>query len=151
MKIINPSTLRSQKKSTLRVNTERSRSIKKEYHIWVPQSEVWNALVNPETIQKWGEGKANMSEKVGVKFSLWDGQIHGTNLEVIPQKKLVQEWYSSDDPDHVTKVTFTLTHKDGCTALYLKHEGVREKNYDSIDKGWDDYYLGEIKKLLEKK
>ena len=125
--------------------------IKKEYHIWVPQERVWDALTDPKIIEKWGAGKAKMSDKKGEKFSLWDGEIHGTNLQVVPQKKLVQEWYSSDDPDTATKVTFTLTHKDGCTALYLKHEGVHEKNYNSIAKGWDEYYLGEIKKLLEKK
>ena len=148
--------------------------INKEYHIWAPQKAVWDALVNPKMIEKWsqldsssniqqdpvrysegiispgGAGKTHMSDKEGFKFSLWGGDIHGTNLTIIPRKKLVQEWYSSDDPGHATKVTFTLTHKDGCTTLYLKHEGVREKNYDSIDKGWDDYYLGEIKKLLEK-
>ena len=123
--------------------------IKKEYHIWAPLERVWDALVNPKTIEKWGAGKAEMSDKEEKKFSLWDGEIHGTNLKVDPQKRLVQEWYSSDDPKHATKATFTLTHKDDCTALFLKHEGVREKNYDSIDKGWDEYYLGPIKKLLE--
>mgnify|MGYP001608439210 CR=1 FL=1 len=125
--------------------------ISKEYHIWAPLESVWDALTNPKTIEKWGAGKAKMSDKNGDKFSLWDGEIHGTNLEVDTQKKLVQEWFSSDDPNQATKVTFTLTHGDGCTTLYLKHEGVSSKNYDSIDKGWDLYYLGEIKKLLDRK
>ena len=114
-----------------------------------PQESVWDALVNPKTIERWGAGKAKMSEKNGEKFSLWNGQVHGTNLEVILMKKLMQEWYSSDDPKRSTKVIFTLSHKDGCTTLYLKHENVGPKNFESINKGWDEYYLGEIKKLLE--
>ena len=125
--------------------------IKKEYHIWAPQEGVWDALVNAKTIEKWGAGKAKMSDKQEEEFTLWDGEVHGKNLEVVPQKKLVQEWYSSDDPTRTTKVTFTLTHKDGCTTLYLKHEKVGPKNFKSIDSGWDEYYLGEIKKLVEKK
>ena len=149
MKAISSSTLELKKKNTLRVNTERNRSIKKEYHIWAPLEKVWNALVNSKTIEKWGAGPAKMSANVKSKFSLWDGSIHGTNQEVVPQKKLVQEWYSEDDPKTATKVTFSLTHKGGCTTLKLKHVGVSSKSYDSIDKGWDKYYLGEIKKLLE--
>ena len=125
------------------------RIINKEYHIYAPKEKVWDALINPNIIEKWGAGKAKMSGTVGSKFSLWDGEIHGTNLEVIPQKKLVQEWYSSDDPNQETKVTFTLTHKDACTTLYLKHENVSAVNFDSIDSGWDNYYLGEIKRLLD--
>jgi uncharacterized protein YndB with AHSA1/START domain len=124
--------------------------IEKEYHIMASQEAVWDALTNSETIEKWGAGPAIMSGREKDKFSLWGNDIKGVNLKVVPQKKLVQEWYSSDDPGHTTKATFTLTHKDGCTTLFLKHEGVGEKNFESIDKGWDDYYLGEIKKLLEK-
>ncbi len=124
------------------------KTIKKECHIMAPLNAVWDALVNPKTIDKWGGGPVKMSERKE-KFSLWDGEIHGTNLEVIPHKKLAQEWYSSDDPNHATQVTFTLTHKGNCTTLYLKHEKVSDKNYDSINEGWELYYLGEIKKLLE--
>lgn len=123
--------------------------IKKEYHIWATQDKVWDALCNSETIEKWGAGRAKMSAKEGSNFSLWDGSIHGTNLKVIPQKQLVQEWFSDDDPETATKATFTLTHKNGCTTLKLTHAGVSSRNYDSVDKGWDEFYLGEIKKLLE--
>lgn len=124
--------------------------IRKVYQINAPQEKVWDALVNPKTIEKWGGGPAKMGDKKGEKFSLWGGDIHGTNLQVLPHKKLVQEWYSSDDPNNATKATFTLTHKNGVTTLILKHEGVSDKNHDSIDEGWDLYYLGEIKKLLER-
>lgn len=124
--------------------------IKKEYHIFAPQTKVWDTLTNPKTIEAWGAGPAKMTDKKDFKFSLWGGSIHGTNLEVVPNKKLIQEWYSDDDPETATKVTFTLTHKEGCTTLKLTHSGVSPRNYESIDKGWDDYYLGEIKKLLEK-
>lgn len=123
--------------------------IKKQYQILAPREAVWDALVNPRTIEKWGGGPAKMSDKRGEKFSLWGGDIHGTNIEIVPQKKLVQEWYSSDDPDKATKVTFSLTDKGGLTVLNLIHEGVSDKVFDSIDEGWDTYYLGEIKKLLE--
>jgi Uncharacterized conserved protein len=124
-------------------------TIHKEYHIYSTKDKVWDALVNPETIEKWGGGKAMMNVKPGSKFSLWNGDIHGSNIEVVPNKKLVQVWYSNDDPNIATKATFTLTHKDDCVILKLVHEGVGPDNFNSIDSGWDEYYLGEIKKFLE--
>ena len=148
--------------------------IKKEYHIWAPLSKVWDALVNPKTIDKWsqldsssehptgsrevlqkeatslgGAGFSIMSDKVGSKFSLWGGDIWGKNVKVSPKKELVQEWYGGDW--HKPSIAiFKLIYKDGCTTLFLTHEGVPEKEVDSFDKGWDDSYLAPIKELLEK-
>ncbi len=52
--------------------------------------EVFEALVNPDIIQIWSADEAKMGATVGAKFSLWGGQMFGTNLEVIKNKKLVQ-------------------------------------------------------------
>lgn len=114
-----------------------------------PQDAVWDSLVNPKTIQKWGAGPAKMDVKEGGSFSIWGGDIWGKNINVTPKKELIQEWFTGNWPKP-SIVTFRLTHKNGCTTLFLTHKGVPEKEFDSIDEGWDDYYLGEIQKLLEK-
>lgn len=113
-----------------------------------PKEKVWEALVDPKIISKWGAGPAKMSEKEGFEFSLWGGDIHGKNIEVKKGEKLVQEWYGGDWPKP-SIATFRLTHKAGCTTLYFDQTGVPDNENEEIDKGWDDYYLGEIKKLLE--
>jgi len=113
------------------------------------QGTVWNALTNSKTIDKWGGGPSKMSSKQGVKFSLWGGDIWGKNIKVSPKKELVQEWYGGNW-EKPSIASFKLTHKDDCTTLYLTHSEVPEKEFDSIDKGWDDYYLAPIKELLEK-
>lgn len=51
-----------------------------------PLEKVWQALVDPKVIDMWGAGKAKMSDKESDTFTLWDGEVHGKNLEVIPQK-----------------------------------------------------------------
>lgn len=89
-----------------------------------------------------------MSEEEGEEFRLWNGDIHGKNTKVVPVKKLVQDWYSGDWPKP-SKATFTLIPSGSSTTLKLEHTGVPEKEHDSIDQGWDDYYLGSIKRLLE--
>jgi activator of HSP90 ATPase len=62
------------------------KSIYKKYTIAAPVSEVWRALVDPEYIDDWGAGKAHMDDTNGYEFSLWNGDIYGTNIEVIQEK-----------------------------------------------------------------
>lgn len=124
--------------------------IKQVYKIKATPSEVWDALTNPKTIKAWGAGEAKMEPKKGFKFSLWNGSIYGENLEVIQEKQLMQKWFSSDDPSNPTKVTFTILNRGDETIINLLHENVSQGVYKDIEQGWKDYYLGEIKKLLEK-
>ena len=124
------------------------KTIKQEYHIMAPLEKVWDALVNPKTIDKWGAGPAEMNDKVGTEFRLWGGDLYGKNLKVIKEKKLVQDW-TEGDWEKPSKVTFTLTHKDGCTTVYLLQKDVPDKDASDIEDGWNRYYLGQIKKLLE--
>ena len=125
-------------------------SIKQTYEINAKPSEVFEALVNPEIIQHWSGDEAKMCADVGAKFSLWGGQMFGTNLEVIPNKKLVQEW-CYDQWDRPSKVTFTLKSKGKITIVTLFHEDVPEKSVASISEGWESYYLGAIREMFEKK
>lgn len=124
------------------------KEILKEYHIKSPVKDVWDALINPETIEKWGGGPVEMDEKVGTKFKLWGGDIFGTNTEVIHEKKLVQDWYGGDWPEPSKLVFELISEKDG-TLLKLTQKGVPEDEEEDIDSGWDDYYLGAIKEYLE--
>lgn len=122
--------------------------IKQTYEINASPEEVFDALVNPEIIQIWSRDEAKMSAETGGTFMLWSGQMFGTNLEVIKNKKLVQEW-CYDQWDEPSKVTFTLKAKGKKTIIDLLHEDVPEKSLKSIEEGWNDYYLGAIKEMFE--
>ncbi len=124
-------------------------TIKQTYEMNAKAEEVFDALVNPEIIQDWSGDEAKMSADVGAKFSLWGGQMFGTNLEVVKNKKLVQEW-CYDQWDKPSKVTFTLKAKGKQTFVELLHEDVPEKSLTSITEGWDIYYLGAIREMFEK-
>lgn len=123
--------------------------IQKTYVIKASIGKVWKALVDPEYIEKWGGGPSKMDDKLGTKFELWGGDIHGINKEVIEGKRLVQDWYGGDWPQ-ASHLTFTLTEVDDkTTKLELLHENVPNAEVEEIDKGWDDDYLGAIKEFLE--
>ncbi|MCL5435124.1 MAG: SRPBCC domain-containing protein [Patescibacteria group bacterium] len=126
------------------------KTIIQDYRINASIEKVWEALVNPRNINNWGGGPAKMDDKEGTKFSLWGGDIHGTNIEVERFKKLVQEWYGGkwEEP---SIVTFKLQKLGNSTKLSLLHENVPDNEYDDIDKGWKEYYLGPLKEYAEGK
>jgi uncharacterized protein YndB with AHSA1/START domain len=60
----------------------------------------------------------------------------------------VQEWYGGDWPQP-SVVTFTLTPEGGSTLLELLHRRVPDEEAEAFDDGWDEHYLGAIRKFLE--
>lgn len=123
--------------------------IKKHYEYNASVGEVWKALVDPKVIEQWGGGPAVMDAQAGTEFSLWGGDVYGKNVEVIPEKRLVQDWYGGDW-DKPSKATFELAEIDGKTILDFSQTDVPEDEVDDIDAGWDDYYFGPMQDLLEK-
>lgn len=124
------------------------KTIKQSYIIKAPLEKVWQALIDPKIIDDWGGGPAVMEDKEGFEFSIWGGDISGKNLEVITNKKLVQEW-KEDDWDNFSKVSFTLSKEGDKTKLDLLHEDIPDSEAKDIEDGWKTYYLGPLKELLE--
>ena len=62
-------------------------TIKQKFEMNATPDEVFDALVNPDTIQIWSGDEAKMTAGVGGVFMLWGGQMFGKNLEVIKNKK----------------------------------------------------------------
>ena len=124
--------------------------IKQTYHVHSSLEEVWKALTDPEYINAWGAGPSKMDEKVGAKFKFWGGDIFGKNIEVVPKKKLKQEWFGGKW-DKPSIVTFTLTREKDAIKINLLHTDVPDNETQDIDQGWKEYYLGPLKEYLEKK
>jgi uncharacterized protein YndB with AHSA1/START domain len=124
-------------------------TIKQTYLIDASPRQVWHALTDPRLIEKWSGASATFEPEVGTDYSLWDGSIVGGILDVVPNEILVQTWKPSDWTIDNSVVTFTLTKVGNKTQVDLLHENVEEFDYEGTTKGWDIYYLGAIKKMLE--
>jgi activator of HSP90 ATPase len=127
---------------------ESMKTINQTYHIEAPVEKVWQCLVVPKEIDAWGGGPAKMNDEEGTKFTFWGGDIYGTNKEVHKEKKLVQEWYGGKW-DKPSIATFTLVKEDEGTKVEFHQTDVPDEEAKSIKSGWEDYYLGAIKKYLE--
>jgi uncharacterized protein YndB with AHSA1/START domain len=84
-----------------------------------------------------------MSTEPGSEFSLWGGSIEGKNLEFVPNRKIVQQWYFGDQPEPST-VTIKLHPDKGGTSLELRHTNIPDNDYADIIDGWDINYMGSL-------
>ena len=113
--------------------------------------EVYEALMDSKKHSEFTGSRAVISRKVEGKFTAFDGYSEGVNLELVPDKKIVQTWRAADwQNGHYSQVTFSLKEVNGVTKLSFTQTGVPEEHYDEISQGWRDFYWTPMKKMLNK-
>jgi len=117
-------------------------------YIEAEPEEIFLALTNPFTIELWSDMPAKMDANEGTEFELWDGDICGKNLEIVPNQKLVQEWYFDDLQEPSIATVKLHPHKTG-TNVEVKHTNIPDEAFENINEGWREYYMGAIKRFFE--
>ncbi len=113
--------------------------------------EVYEVLMDSRKHAGFTGERAEISREVGGRVSAYGGYINGTNVELLPDAKIVQRWRSSEWPDgHYSTVTFELKRTTGGTRLSFTQSGVPEEDYEAKKEGWEEHYWEKMKKFLEK-
>lgn len=115
-----------------------------------PAKDIYDAWLNGrEHAAMNGGGPATGSAKVGGKFTAWDGYISGRNLALVPGKRIVQAWrtteFAKDDPDSQIELTFKKSARG--TRVTLTHSNVPD-GHDSYRTGWKSHYFAPMKKYF---
>ncbi len=112
--------------------------------------EVYEALMDSQKHAEFSGGKASISREVGGEYSAYDGYITGRNVELVPDRKIVQSWRAVDWPEgHLSTVTFLLLPIPEGTRLNFTHVDVPEGTEAEFGQGWIDNYWEPMKKMLE--
>lgn len=125
------------------------KELRKYYRIKGSPEEIYAALVNPFSITLWTGADAEMKEEAGTRFSLFDGDIEGINLEFEPNKKITQEWFFGDQEEK-SIVSIMLRPDRHYTKIELHHTNIPDEAYEEMTFGWDAYYFGGLKDFFEK-
>ena len=109
-------------------------------------NDVYKAWLDSETHSKMTGGVAEVSEKSGETFQAWDGYITGTNLELEPDKRILQRWRTSEfegpDPDSLLEIL--LEPENGQTRITIRHSNLPDHGMQ-YKQGWIDSYLNPMK------
>ncbi len=128
-----------------------TKSIKQSITFKATPHEVYEALMDSDKHSQFTGGEAKISREVGGTFTVFDNYAEGTNLELIPDKKIVQTWRASDWPEgHYSRVTCSQKEVDGGTRLTFTQTGVPAEQHEDISQGWRDYYWTPMQEMLEK-
>jgi activator of HSP90 ATPase len=128
-----------------------SKTIRQKVTFKASPHDIYESLMDEKKHAQITGAEVKLSRKVGGKFNIWDGSITGENLELVPDKKIVQSWRYSDWPEgEYSTATFSLEEVDGGTKLTLNQSGVPDEAYEDIKQGWKDYYWTPLKKYLGK-
>ncbi len=123
--------------------------IEQTYTIKASPERVWAALTDPTLQAKWSGDLSEYDARVGGKYKLFGDYVTGEIVECEPPKKLAQTWKPADWTIEDSVVSFTLKKTRGGTQLDLVHENVQPEDYDGTTQGWNEFYIGVIKSMLE--
>ena len=113
---------------------------------------VYEMLMDSAKHTQFTGAEAIISREVGGAFTAYGGALTGTNVELVPDTKIVQSWQAGSDHwprDHYSTATFLLEEAEGGTRLTFTQTDVPEQSYDDISQGWRDYYWSKIESILE--
>ena len=117
----------------------------------VPPHEVYEALMDSKKHAAFSGGKASISRAVGGKFSAYDNYIAGKKIELVPDKKIVQEWRAVDWPEgYFSRITFEFSAVPEGTRLVFTHADFPDGTEEEFTQGWIDNYWEPMKRYFEK-
>ena len=124
------------------------KDFKKYYIINADPELLYNALTNAATIQLWSGEPAVMEPVEGSEFSLFDGSICGRNLEFIPNKKIVQQWYFGEQQE--PSIVNIILHADkNKTSVEIRQSNIPDEDFDNITEGWNEVYMKSLMMFYE--
>ena len=90
----------------------------------------------------WGEN--------GNSFTAWDGYIWGKNIELKPNKEIVQSWRTSqfNENDEDSNLKIQLRELKNGTELTLVHSNIPEGE-THYKEGWIEHYFEPMKNYFE--
>ena len=131
----------------------KTKTIEQSILIKASPHEVYEAFMDSKKHSKFTESKAKISREVGGKFTIFEGDLEGKNLELIQDRKIVQSWRSNEEgwpKTHYSTITIELESVETGTCLTFKQTDIPLVSYKSVKEGWNEYYWEPLKNMVEK-
>lgn len=111
--------------------------------------DLYDVLTRAELASVFTHSPSRIDGSVGGEFVLFDGNISGKFVELVPFEKIVQTWRYKQWPEgHFSRVTLKLEQRDDHTIMKLTQTGVPANEYDNTMRNWKGYYWNSIKQAF---
>ena len=139
----------------------RGRVANAETEIDAPRSKVWQALIDPDQIEKYMFGsRVETDWKPGSRIT-WSGEYEGKKyedkgeiLEVVPERRLKLTHFSplsgeDDAPENYHTLVYELKENDGKTRVSLSQDNNPSEEAAEHSRGNWEKMLSGLKEVLE--
>jgi len=124
-------------------------SLHQEVTFNVNPQRIYAALLDSKQFSAFTRLSAEIDPKAGGAFTMFGGLIVGRNVELIPNRRIVQAWRPTHwDPGIYSIVKFELEALGSQTKVVLDHTGFPEGEFDSLSSGWRPRYWDPLRKFL---
>jgi len=125
-------------------------TIHQELDFQVEPQRLYEALLDSKQFSAFSGRPAEIVPTVGGAFSLFGGHIVGRNVELVPNRRIVQVWRVVDWPEGAYSIVkFELKVQGASTHLVFDHTGFPEGLRDHLAAGWESNYWALLKKYLQ--
>jgi activator of HSP90 ATPase len=120
-----------------------------EVEIGASKQRVYDALLDFNQFAAFTGAPAEINREAGGTFSMFGGRIVGRNIELIPNRRIVQAWRpASWEPGVYSVVKFEFKDHGSGTTVILDHTGFPEGSFRHLNSGWYLRYWEPLKKFL---
>ena len=127
-----------------------SKAIHQEEDFKAGPARIYEALLDTKQFTEMSGGlAASIQREAGGTFSIFGGHIVGRNLELVPNRRIVQAWRVVPWPDGVYSIArFELTAKGSGTRIIFDHTGFPPTLAEELLSGWNEHYWAGLRKYL---
>lgn len=125
-------------------------SIHQEVKFEAAPERVYEALMDSKQHAAFtANGDAKISRDSGGAFYAHGGHVSGRNIEIVPNRRIVQAWHFRDWPEGVySLVRFELMQEGAGTRLLFDHTGIPDGHETHLESGWNTRYWEPLKTYL---
>jgi len=114
-----------------------------------PTGQVYRALIDSREFAKLTGAAAEIEAEEGGKFTCFGGYITGRQIELVPNKRIVQAWRTKVWPEGLYSIIRFELQADGLkTKLSFDQDAAPPGDVAHLDAGWGKQYWEPLKKHL---
>jgi len=127
-----------------------TRAIHQEEDFKAAPRRIYEALLDSKQFTAFSGGRAaEIQPEAGGVFSLFAGHIVGRNLELAPNRRIVQAWRVAPWPDGIYSIArFELLAQGPGTRIVFDHTGFPPEMAEHLASGWTENYWTPLRKYL---
>jgi uncharacterized protein YndB with AHSA1/START domain len=111
---------------------------------------IYSAWLDPVSHSSFTGEEATVEPFVGGRHTSFGGYSEGTNLELLPGRRIVQSWRAKDFPEGSpdSRLEVTLEETLGGTVVTIMHSELPSGQSERYRDGWVKFYLEPLKQFF---